>query len=136
MLKNILFAFVFPVLIALSFYYYYYSSKRFGSSGIASFPPPDWAREYKSPKVFTKEELATRGNGKNGTASLLTILGEIYDVTDSEYYREGSGYHVFIGQDATLAFVSGRFTEAAADDVSILDDTQIKSIEDWVKFYR
>ena len=85
--------------------------------------------------MLTKAELAGF-NGKNGARSYLTILGEIYDVTGSEHYTEDSGYFVFIGQDATLAFVSGKFDENASDDVSGLDVNQIKGIEDWVKFYR
>ena len=100
-----------------------------------SLPTPTWEKDWQSPTVFTKEELASN-DGRGGANSYLTVLGEIYDVTGSKHYEEGKGYHVFIGKDASLAFVSGNFGNTATDDVSVLDSTQIKGIEKWVNFYR
>ena len=97
---------------------------------------PTWDADWSSPVVFTKEELATSYNGKGGNPSYLVILGEVYDVTGSEYYKDGSGYSVFVGKDATTAFVTGKFDESASDDVTILEPQQMKNIDDWIKFYR
>ena len=124
------------VLVAILVYYSRNHLRRFFFvKHHSTLPVPNWERDWQSPRVFSKEELA--GNdGRNGANSYLTVLGEIYDVTGSKHYSEGSGYHVFIGQDASLAFVSGNFGNAATDDVSVLDTSQIKGIEKWVIFYR
>ena len=58
-------------------------------------------------------------------------------MTGSESYAPGSGYHVFIGKDATAAFSTGDFAPGAGvDDVSALSPSQLRSIETWVDFYR
>lgn len=50
-------------------------------------------------------------------------------------------YHVdnlllFVGRDASRAFVSGDFSEAGLiDDVMGLSPEDIKSIQDWAQFY-
>jgi predicted heme/steroid binding protein len=100
------------------------------------YPPPTWDPAFVAPRVFTKEELKEKYNGKGGKPAYLVVLGEVYDVSGSEYYAEGSGYSIFVGRDATTAFVTGKFDESADDDVLALAATQMKGIEDWVKFYR
>jgi predicted heme/steroid binding protein len=98
---------------------------------------PDWDPEFACPKVFTKEELKTNYDGRGERPSYLVILGEVYDVTGSEHYKEGNGYHIFIGQDATTAFVTGKFEDGVpSDDVMLLEVGQMRGVEDWLKFYR
>jgi len=99
--------------------------------------PPDWNADYVSPRTYSKAELKTQFNGKEGKPSYLVIFGEVYDVTGSEHYEGEGGYSIFIGQDATTAFVTGKFDdENPSDDLSTLDALQLKGVEDWIKFYR
>jgi predicted heme/steroid binding protein len=121
-----------PIVLAASVAYYIKPSM-FNFSGLRT---PTWDAGWSSPVVFTKEELSTKYNGKGGNPSYLVILGEVYDVSGAEYYKEGSGYSVFIGKDATTAFVTGKFDEGPSDDVMSLEAQQMKSIWDWIKFYR
>lgn len=114
-----------------------YTYQKYSSSSKPQLSPPNWDLDYTSPKVFTKEELKERYDGRAGRPAYLVILGEVYDVMGSEHYKEGSGYHVFIGQDATTAFVTGKFNDGVpSDDVSLLESHQMRGIEDWIKFYR
>ena len=82
-----------------------------GSSGQAS----DAAQQEEKPKVyhapeggilFTAEELA-KFDG-SGEKCYLSILGEVYDVSSGEYYREGGGYEFFAGKDASRGFHTGK----------------------------
>ena len=120
----------FTILLTIGFIYQkYYAKPRIAT--------PDWDPDYTCPKVFTKEELQTRFDGRGDRPAYLVILGEVYDVLGSEHYKEGSGYHVFIGQDATTAFVTGKFKDGVpSDDVMLLESHQMRGIEDWIKFYR
>lgn len=97
---------------------------------------PNWDQDWTSPKVLTREQLSGF-NGRDGSRSYLTVLGEIFDVSGSSHYSKDSGYSVFLGRDATRAFVTGDFdAESASDDVSTFDSGQMKGIEEWVDFYR
>jgi predicted heme/steroid binding protein len=120
-----------PIFLSILIGSYYY---RHGTHPFVKIP--DWSPSYQSPVILSQQEL-TAANGRNGaTKSYLVVLGEIYDVTGSEHYKEGKGYSVFVGQDATTAFVTGKFTDQAADDVSSLETSKLPSVEKWVEFYR
>lgn len=99
---------------------------------------PDWSETWHSRSVFTPQELSQKYNGKLGNKSYLVILGEVYDVTGSEHYAEGSGYSVFVGQDNTAAFVTGRFDSSITDNDNVagFSPEQMRGIEQWVVFYR
>ena len=44
---------------------------------------------------------------------------------------------VFVGKDASLAFISGDFTESGLiDDVSTLSPSQVVALYDWLAFYQ
>ena len=127
-----------PILyVVLAFGALFFALKHAQTLKLQTYAPPDWSHEYTAPHIFTKEEIATKYNGKNGNPSLLTIMGEVFDVTGSKYYEQGRGYSVFVGRDATLAFVNGDFNQnSSSDDISSLNHEGLKSIQTWVEFYR
>ncbi|XP_033748546.1 neuferricin-like [Pecten maximus] len=88
-----------------------------------------------SDRIFTKDELwKYRGEGD----IYLAVLGQVFDVTKGrKHYGPGGGYEFFSGRDGSRAYVSGDFTEAGlVDDITGLSLTDIRGLDDWVKFYR
>ena len=84
-------------------------------------------------RVVTEEELKTK-NGKDSDEMWLSILGEVYDVTDGKkYYGEGSPYNIFLGRDASASFVTGNFTEEGSRQSLLELDPPIKltQLDDW-----
>lgn len=44
--------------------------------------------------------------------------------------------YLFIGRDASLAFITGEFDdEGLIDDISSLSARQVKALDDWLQFY-
>ncbi|CAM9693545.1 unnamed protein product [Scytosiphon promiscuus] len=88
----------------------------------------------KGPRVFSADELKARGVGSR---PLLSILGEVYDVSKGKkHYGKGGAYAGFTGKDASRAFVSGDFSEAGlTDDLSGLEPSKCLGIKDWHTFY-
>lgn len=87
-------------------------------------------------RIFSTEELSGYV-GKDGGKIYLSVLGEVYDVTEGkDFYGEGSSYSFFAGADRTACYFSGDFTEDGAKK-NILDYTpkQIQSLEEWRSFY-
>jgi len=62
----------------------------------------------------------------------------VYDVSKGkDFYAEGSGYHVFAGQDGAVPFISGKFTdEEAAKSTDVLSDAELQGLTSWIEFYR
>ncbi|KAI4472681.1 hypothetical protein M0802_016579 [Mischocyttarus mexicanus] len=87
-------------------------------------------------KIFTKDELKKYNNIENGL--YLSILGQVFDVTKgAKHYEPGASYHIFVGCDASLAFITGEFDEKKiTDDISELSPEKIKELDDWVQFYK
>ena len=84
-------------------------------------------------RVVTEEELKTK-NGKDSDEMWLSILGEVYDVTDGKkFYGEGSPYNIFLGRDASASFVTGNFTEEGSKQSLLELDPPIKltQLDDW-----
>lgn len=76
--------------------------------------------------------------GENDGPIWLSILGEVFDVTEGRtYYEKGSSYDYFAGTDATVSFFTGDFTEEGRKK-SILDlkPKEMESIEQWISFYK
>lgn len=71
---------------------------------------------------------------ENGTTlSLVTIPHvERYTYILATVYME---LFVFIGRDASLAFITGEFEEELTDDISNLSARQVKTLDDWLQFY-
>ena len=88
-------------------------------------------------RVFTAAELAL-GNGVDSENLYLAIIGKVYDVSaGAEYYGPEGPYHVFVGRDAPVPFVSGVFTdEEAAKPWDSLEVKQHGGLLSWIDFYR
>lgn len=87
-------------------------------------------------RIFSADELSGYA-GKDGSPIYLSVLGEVYDVTEGkDFYGEGASYSFFAGVDRTACFFSGDFTEEGAKK-NILEYTpkQIQSLEEWRTFY-
>jgi len=127
----------FAVLIAI--FYHFYSNEqhrdifwKLFKGDFSDFRSQDAKNDER---LFTVEELGRYNNLDDGL--YLAIVGKIFDVTAGDkHYGPGATYHPFTGRDATLAFVTGEFTEEAlTDDISSLSAAQCKSISTWVTFY-
>jgi predicted heme/steroid binding protein len=84
-------------------------------------------------RVVTQDELKAK-NGKDSNEMWLSILGEVYDVSEGkQYYGEGSPYNIFLGRDASASFVTGNFTEAGAKESLLELDPPVKltQLDDW-----
>ncbi|XP_010895336.2 neuferricin [Esox lucius] len=89
------------------------------------------------PRLITKDELSLYNGDENSRGLYLAILGQVFDVEKGmKHYGPGGGYHFFAGKDATLAFVTGDFTDPGlTDDVSGLSPAQVVALYDWLAFY-
>jgi hypothetical protein len=78
-----------------------------------------------------------RKNGRDGNAIWLSVLGEVFDVSEGErFYGEGKGYGFFAAKDASVCFATGKFNEEGLKEkLEDLSDSQLESIEHWRKFY-
>ena len=87
-------------------------------------------------RVVSKDELATK-TSETGDVIWLSIMGEVYDVSNgTEYYAEGNGYSIFAGRDASVSFITGRFTpEEAEKSVEELKPEELGSLDHWREFY-
>lgn len=92
----------------------------------------------QSNRLFSKDELKKYDGTSDSSGLYLAILGEVFDVEKgSQHYKPGAGYSFFSGRDASRAYVTGDFSdEGLTDDVSDLDDSSLRGVEDWVTFYR
>uniref|UniRef100_A0AC35TPA8 Cytochrome b5 heme-binding domain-containing protein n=1 Tax=Rhabditophanes sp. KR3021 TaxID=114890 RepID=A0AC35TPA8_9BILA len=87
--------------------------------------------------ILTKEQLSLFDGSRPSKPVCLAILGRIYDVSRGiKHYGPGGSYHPLAGKDATRAFVTGDLTEdGLIDDIEGLNDQDLLSIFDWIKFY-
>ncbi|XP_067932548.1 neuferricin-like [Watersipora subatra] len=106
--------------------------KALASFGIASLSSGN-GNQGSSKSILTKDEL------QGFKHKYLAIVGEIFDVTKgkgSTYYEKEGHYNFFTGIDGTKAFVTGDFTEnGLTDDITGLDPSGIRSLEDWRLMY-
>ena len=79
-------------------------------------------------------KLGTKGEGD----IWLSVLGEVFDVTDGRsFYGEGSGYSFFAGKDASPCFATGKFNdEGLKDSLDDMKDSEIGGVVSWRDFYR
>ena len=90
-------------------------------------------------KVFTAEELTKYDGSANSLGIYLVIMGEVYDVEKGkQHYAPPDGtYQIFVGKDATRAFLTGEFDEYKEElaDISGLRGSELLSLTTWKKFY-
>lgn len=87
--------------------------------GVAYIEPEVHFRGYPSPEdlqlpVMTLGELA-KYNGRDHPKILLAIKNIVFDVSQSEYYKEGSAYAVFAGRDCSLMLAKWDAQDRLAD---------------------
>ncbi|XP_040006735.1 neuferricin [Xiphias gladius] len=109
------------------------------------FIPREWSVKFgnestKGPPVrlLSRHELSLY-DGEDGSKGLyLAIMGQIFDVHKGhKHYGPGGAYHFMAGKDASLAFITGDFTESGlTDDVSSLSTLQVVALYDWLAFYQ
>ncbi|XP_004561726.1 neuferricin [Maylandia zebra] len=109
------------------------------------FIPPDWSAMFGtesskgSPvRLLSRSELALHGGQRGSKGLYLAILGHVFDVHKGEkHYGPGGAYHFMAGKDASLAFITGDFTESGlTDDVSSLSPLEVVALYDWLAFYQ
>nr|XP_040039033.1 neuferricin [Gasterosteus aculeatus aculeatus] len=89
-------------------------------------------------RLLSRSELALY-DGEEGSKGLyLAVLGQVFDVHKGhKHYGPGGAYHFMTGKDASVAFVTGDFTESGlTDDVSSLSPLQVMALYDWLAFYQ
>lgn len=54
--------------------------------------------------------------GEDGSSIWLSVLGEVYDVTEGrDYYGPGESYNKLASRDSSVPFVTGTFTPEEAE---------------------
>ncbi|XP_052866254.1 neuferricin homolog isoform X1 [Anopheles cruzii] len=87
--------------------------------------------------LFSESELQ-RYNGQFNEELYLAILGHVYDVSKgAKHYGPGEAYHMFVGHDASRAFITGEFEQYndSLSDVSALTDDELQQLFTWKEFY-
>ncbi|XP_023274062.1 neuferricin [Seriola lalandi dorsalis] len=109
------------------------------------FIPRDWYVKFGNEstqgppvRLLSRHELSLY-DGEEGSKGLyLAIMGQVFDVNKGQrHYGPGGAYHFMAGRDASLAFITGDFTEnGLTDDVSSLSPLQVVALYDWLAFYQ
>jgi predicted heme/steroid binding protein len=50
---------------------------------------------------MTLDELS-KYDGVKSSKIMISVFNVVFDVTESEFYKQGSGYSVFAGKDCTV----------------------------------
>ncbi|XP_029303840.1 neuferricin [Cottoperca gobio] len=109
------------------------------------FIPREWSVTFgygsnQGPPVqlLSSRELSLYDGGEGSKGLYLAILGHVFDVHKGQkHYGPGGAYHFMAGKDASLAFITGDFTEIGLrDDVSSLSPLQLIALYDWLAFYQ
>ncbi|XP_061658809.1 neuferricin [Syngnathoides biaculeatus] len=89
-------------------------------------------------RVLSSHELSMYDGEEGSKGIYLAILGQVFDVHNGlKHYGPGGAYHFMAGKDASLAFITGDFTESGlTDDVSGLSPLQVVALFDWLLFYQ
>ncbi|CAL8266704.1 unnamed protein product [Merluccius merluccius] len=98
----------------------------------------DPTRDPPPARLLSRDELSQYGGAGGSRGLYLAVVGQVFDVQRGErHYGLGGGYHGMAGKDASLAFVTGDFTESGlTDDVSTLTPSQAVTLYDWLAFYQ
>ena len=101
-----------------------------------------WLWGPQQERVLTVAELS-RFDGRDGRPAYLSVDGHVFDVTvaagSGGHYGPGSSYNVFLGRDATRAFVTGCFIDSdeyATHDLRGFTRQQLDSVAGWLRFYQ
>jgi membrane-associated progesterone receptor component len=96
-----------------------------------SFNPPPKVETFK--KDLTIQELNEYDGVKNPKV-LVALKGVIYDVSSSDFYSVGGGYHLFAGHDASinLAKMSHEIEFLDKWEQYELNKEETQVLNDWV----
>ncbi|ODV94600.1 hypothetical protein PACTADRAFT_50473 [Pachysolen tannophilus NRRL Y-2460] len=89
---------------------------------------------------ITIEELS-KYDGEQSDKMYIAIKGTIFDVSHNiKAYGIGKGYHVLVGRDASRALGKSSLKPEDTDlavswDYSVLDERQLKVLDDWFTFF-
>ncbi|KAH8556765.1 cytochrome b5-like heme/steroid binding domain-containing protein, partial [Umbelopsis sp. PMI_123] len=85
---------------------------------------------------LTDQQLAKYDGTNPSLPVYIAIDGDVFDVTKGRgWYTPGGSYHFFAGRDAARAYATGCFKEHLTHDLRGLSEGQLKSIENWKRFY-
>ncbi|KAL6549626.1 Membrane steroid-binding protein 2 [Orobanche hederae] len=136
----------FLTVLAVGFTIYYVVSNSFGSSDDhhgrhnrrrSANSDKEQPMEPLSPPVqlgeISAEELKQYDGSDPKKPLLVTIKGQIYDVTHSRvFYGPGGPYAAYAGKDASRAFAKMSFeTNNVSGDVAGLDVLELETLQDW-----
>jgi len=89
--------------------------------------------------TITIKDLDTKFNGLSGTPSYISVKGLVHDVSAKDAYREGGGYHILAGKEASVAFgkfkLNAEFMEWGKHDVKDLTEKEMKTLDEWATFF-
>ena len=93
--------------------------------------------EPEKVRIVTKEELARHDGNQTEGVLWLSIMSKVYDVSKgAEYYAAGAPYHVFVGRDGNVPFLTGVFNEdEATKPLTELTPHQLYNLQEWAGFY-
>lgn len=84
---------------------------------------------------FTLEQLKYYDGVNSDERVLIGVLGRVFDVSSSDFYRPGGPYHIFAGKDASRALAKFSVDKSnfkdAADDLSDLKPSELSSVKEW-----
>lgn len=104
--------------------------------------PRKWSLKFGNESadmpLMNAHELSLYDGRQSSKGLYLALLGQVFDVNRGEkHYGPGGAYHSMAGKDASLAFITGDFTESGlTDDVSSLSPLQLVALYDWLAFYQ
>lgn len=109
------------------------------------FIPREWSVTFGNEsskesqvRLLSRSELSQYDGEEGSKGIYLAILGQVFDVHKGQkHYGPGGAYHFMAGKDASLAFITGDFTESGlTDDVSGLSPLEVVALYDWLAFYQ
>lgn len=89
---------------------------------------------------LTMEDVA-QCDGEKNKCMWIGIMGTVFDVTNNTTaYGVGTGYHVFVGKDASRALGKSSLEPQDTDprvswDWSVLNKNEKKVLDDWYTFF-
>ncbi|KAK1231410.1 hypothetical protein PQX77_005473 [Marasmius sp. AFHP31] len=87
---------------------------------------------------FTQEHLKEFDGSDPSKPIYVSIKGTVFDVTHKkDVYGPGKSYNIFAGKDGSRGLgLSSLKTEDAVPDYSVLDEKDMKTLNDWHEFFK
>ncbi|EJT48613.1 sterol metabolism-related protein [Trichosporon asahii var. asahii CBS 2479] len=87
-------------------------------------------------KVYTLKQLEKFDGSDPKLPILVSIDGEVYDVTKGgqRMYGKGAAYNMMAGRDASRAFITGCFDTHQTHDLRGIPASELKALDKWKDF--